>query len=168
MAALRPVVFLVLRGLARPCRELSTLEASVMSTWTRGAIAVIAILSTAAIGLPALAQTQGGNGPPPRPTPQPPRPRPPLRRPIPRIIHGGRLTLYARPHYRGQEVTLTRSTSNLRFVGFRDPVMSLRVHGRWRVCEHTDYRGRCSTMRHDQSTIFGLTGHSSSARFEGR
>ena len=139
-----------------------------MSALIRGAIAAIAILSTAAIGAPALAQTQGGNGPPPRPTPQPPRPRPPLRPPISRAVHGGRLTLYAQPHYRGHQATLTRSTANLRFAGFNDRAMSLRVQGRWRVCERADYRGRCATMRHDQSTVLGLSGHIPSARFEGR
>jgi hypothetical protein len=137
-----------------------------MSAWTRSAIAAIAIVSATAISASALAQ--GASGPPPRPVPQPVRPRPPVRPPMRPILHGGRLTLYSLPQYRGHEVTLTRSTHNLRFMGFNDSAMSARVRGRWRLCEHSDYRGRCTTVRHDQSKIFGLSGRISSARFEGR
>lgn len=137
-----------------------------MRTWIRGAIAAIFVLSGAAGAGTALAQVHGGNGPPPRPSPKPPPPRPrPPHRPV---LHHARLTLYSLPHYRGQQVTLTHSTSNFHFIGFNDRAMSLRAHGHWRLCEHRHYGGRCIAVRRDQPTIFGLTGQASSARLEGR
>jgi hypothetical protein len=137
-----------------------------MRTWVRGAIAAFFILSGATGTETAFAQVHGGNGPPPRPTPKPPPPRP--SRPHRPVFHQARLALYSLPHYRGQHVTLTRSTSDFHFIGFNDRAMSLRVNGHWRLCEHSHYGGRCITVRRDQSTIFGLTGQASSARLEGR
>jgi hypothetical protein len=85
----------------------------------------------------------------------------------PPISRFGRLVLYSQPQYLGRSVTLTRSASNFQMLGFNDRAMSLRVHGRWRVCENAHYRGFCRTVRHDQPTLFGLSGHASSARYEG-
>lgn len=142
-----------------------------------GAIIAIAMFSGSAIDTAAQAQVQGGNGPPPRPSPKPPpprppqpkppAPRPPIRPPHPPIHHRTRLVLYALPHFRGRQVTVVHSARNFQTLGFNDRAMSLRVQGRWLVCEHANYRGRCITVRRDQPTIVGLTGQISSARFEG-
>jgi hypothetical protein len=79
---------------------------------------------------------------------------------------GARLTLFSRPSMRGDRVTLTRSTPDLRTRGFNDRAASLRANGRWRVCEHIRYRGRCQTVRGNRPSL-RLAGLISSARFEG-
>jgi hypothetical protein len=107
-----------------------------MGAWARSAIAAISALSVIAISAPAMAQGRA------------------------------RLTLFSQPSLRGARVTLTRSTPDLRTIGFNDRAASLRADGRWRVCEHIRYRGRCQTVRGTRSSL-RLAGLISSARFEG-
>jgi hypothetical protein len=138
-----------------------------MQGWVKGAIATFAALLASQIGSAPLAQVQGGNGPPPRPQPHPPGPRPPgpLRPPI---IQRPSLTLYARPNYAGRSVTFIVSIANLQSVDFNDRARSLRVRGRWRICEHANYRGRCVVVTQDLPGNFALARQASSARLEGR
>jgi hypothetical protein len=107
-----------------------------MGAWARCAIAAISVLSVSTISAPAMAQGRA------------------------------RLTLFSQHSLRGNRVTLTRSTPDLRTVGFNDVAASLRATGRWRVCEHIRYRGRCETVRGTRSSL-RLAGLISSARFEG-
>lgn len=112
---------------------------------------------------------------PPRPEPpRPPRPEPP-RPPRPQPPHPpvgrGSITLYSDVGYGGRYRTFTGSVRELNNSGFADRAASLRVgSGRWMVCEHADYRGRCVVVRGNNRQLVGLGLHRkiSSIRYLGR
>ena len=78
------------------------------------------------------------------------------------------IDLFSQPNFRGQRVRLTTSVSDLRWYGFGDRTESFRAHGRWRLCNQTNYRGHCTTVRGNRSSL-GATagGRVRSARFLG-
>jgi hypothetical protein len=59
---------------------------------------------------------------------------------------GGRgptATLYAGDNFTGPQVTISGPVENLSNYNFNDRAHSLRLQGRWRLCEHSDFGGRC-------------------------
>lgn len=79
---------------------------------------------------------------------------------------GGRpeITLYELPGFQGRSITITESTPDLGRWRFNDQAQSARVQGRWRVCEHGDFRGRCQEIGGDvpDLTAYSLSGQISS------
>ena len=59
---------------------------------------------------------------------------------------GGSITLYDQPDFQGQSVTITQSAPNLSRWRFNDRAQSARIEGRWLICEHDDFRGRCQEV----------------------
>lgn len=58
-------------------------------------------------------------------------------------------TLYDRPNFEGRQVTITGAVTNLSDYAFNDRAHSLRLQGRWRLCEHADLGGRCVELTGD-------------------
>jgi hypothetical protein len=77
---------------------------------------------------------------------------------------GASATLYELPNFQGRSVTITQSTADLGDWRFNDRAQSARFQGRWRVCEHDDFRGRCQEISGDVAdlTTYGLMGQISS------
>jgi beta/gamma crystallin len=77
---------------------------------------------------------------------------------------GGTATLYELPNFQGRSVTITQSTPDLGTWRFNDRAQSARFQGRWRVCEHDDFRGRCQEITGDVAdlTTYGLMAQISS------
>jgi hypothetical protein len=46
-------------------------------------------------------------------------------------------------------VTITGDVTNLSNYNFNDRAQSLRLEGRWRLCEHADFGGRCVELTGD-------------------
>ncbi|HEY8617046.1 beta/gamma crystallin-related protein [Phenylobacterium sp.] len=67
----------------------------------------------------------------------------------PRGGRGPSATLYDRPDFGGRSVTLTGQVGNLSNYGFNDRAHSLRLEGRWRLCEHANLDGRCVELTGD-------------------
>lgn len=58
------------------------------------------------------------------------------------------ITFYEREGFRGRAVTTDDRVGNLDRIGFNDRVSSLIVErGRWEVCEHARFEGRCVILR---------------------
>lgn len=55
-------------------------------------------------------------------------------------------TLYELPNFQGRSVTITQSAPDLGRWRFNDRAQSARFEGRWRVCEHDEFRGRCQEI----------------------
>lgn len=74
------------------------------------------------------------------------------------------ITLYELPNFQGRVITITGSTPDLGRWRFNDQAQSARVQGRWRVCEHGDFRGRCQEIGGEipDLTAYGLSGQISS------
>lgn len=78
---------------------------------------------------------------------------------------GGRsATLYELPDFQGRSVTITGSAADLGDWRFNDRARSARFEGRWRVCEHDQFRGRCQEVSGEvrDLTTYGLFGQISS------
>jgi hypothetical protein len=75
-----------------------------------------------------------------------------------------RLTLFSRPDFRGQSVTVTNSVTDMRRVGFMDRTGSAQAQGRWQVCSRTHFRGHCQTVRGSERRLWMSTGRVASAR----
>lgn len=77
---------------------------------------------------------------------------------------GGTATLYDQPNFQGNSVTITRSASDLGKWRFNDRAQSARLQGRWLLCEHDDFRGRCQEVRGDVPNLhsYGLMAQVSS------
>ena len=75
-----------------------------------------------------------------------------------------RATLYEGPNFEGPSVTITQSVSDLGSWRFNDRARSARFEGRWRVCEHGDFKGRCQEIEGPvpDLTTYGLFGQVSS------
>ncbi|HMO42930.1 MAG TPA: beta/gamma crystallin-related protein, partial [Phenylobacterium sp.] len=64
---------------------------------------------------------------------------------------GGRqpsAVLYDQPNFQGRQTTIYGFATNLP-RDFNDKAMSGRFQGRWRICEDSDYRGRCQDVNGD-------------------
>lgn len=77
---------------------------------------------------------------------------------------GARATLYELPNFQGRSIVITQSTPDLGDWRFNDRAQSARFEGRWRICEHDDFRGRCQEASGDVAdlTVYGLMGQISS------
>jgi hypothetical protein len=58
----------------------------------------------------------------------------------------GAATLYELPNFQGRSVTITQSAPDLGRWNFNDRAQSARFEGRWRVCEHDEFKGRCQEI----------------------
>jgi len=83
---------------------------------------------------------------------------------------GGTATLYDQPNFQGASVTITQSAPDLGRWRFNDRAQSARFEGRWRICEHDDFRGRCQEVRGDIANLhtYGLMAQVSSLEPAGR
>lgn len=61
----------------------------------------------------------------------------------PRGGRGPSATLYEGPNFTGRSVTIIGDVSNLGSYNFNDKARSVRLEGRWRLCEHAGFEGRC-------------------------
>lgn len=62
---------------------------------------------------------------------------------------GGSATLYELPNFQGRSVTIAQSAADLGDWRFNDRARSARFDGRWLICEHDDFKGRCQEVRGD-------------------
>lgn len=62
---------------------------------------------------------------------------------------GASVTLYDQPNFQGASVTITQSTPDLGRWRFNDRARSARFEGRWLICEHDSFKGRCQEVRGD-------------------
>ena len=76
----------------------------------------------------------------------------------------GVATLYELPNFQGRSVTITESAPDLGRWRFNDRAQSARFEGRWRVCEHDEFKGRCQEISGPvpDLTTYGLFGQISS------
>lgn len=59
----------------------------------------------------------------------------------------GEITLYTRAGFGGPAIKLHESEPDLDKLGFNDRTSSVVVSsGRWQVCEHKQYKGRCKLL----------------------
>jgi hypothetical protein len=57
------------------------------------------------------------------------------------------ITLYTRANFGGPAIKLHESEPDLDKLGFNDRTSSVVVQsGRWQVCEHKQYKGRCKVL----------------------
>ena len=69
--------------------------------------------------------------------------------PVGRGGRGPAATLYEGDNFQGRQVTLSGPVGNLSDYAFNDRAHSLRLQGRWRLCEHADFGGRCVELTGD-------------------
>ncbi len=76
-------------------------------------------------------------------------------------------TLYELPGFRGRQTVIYGRAENLPRQ-FNDMAMSGRFEGRWRVCEHSDFGGRCVEVEGDVADLqpLGLAQRISSLKAE--
>lgn len=76
----------------------------------------------------------------------------------------GTVTLYDQPNFQGNSVTITQSAPDLGKWRFNDRAQSARFGGRWLICEHDNYRGRCQEVRGEVPNLhtYGLLAQVSS------
>lgn len=82
----------------------------------------------------------------------------------------GSITLYDQPDFQGASVTITQSAPDLGRWRFNDRAQSVRVDGRWLICEHDNFKGRCQEVRGDVANLhtLGLMAQGSSLQPVGR
>lgn len=82
---------------------------------------------------------------------------------------GALISLYTGTSFTGTRLTLRNSTTSLNRYGFNNRARSVRVRGRWTLCDQPNYRGRCVTIGSSRSSLnsVGLSGRVSSVRFRG-
>ncbi len=71
-------------------------------------------------------------------------------------FRGGSATLYDQPNFQGNAVTITQSAPDLGKWRFNDRAQSARFEGRWLICEHDDFKGRCQEVRGDVANLHTL------------
>ena len=71
-------------------------------------------------------------------------------------FRGGSATLYDQPNFQGNSVTVTQSAPDLGKWRFNDRAQSARFEGRWLICEHDDFRGRCQEVRGEIANLHTL------------
>jgi hypothetical protein len=69
---------------------------------------------------------------------------------------GGTATLYDQPNFQGRSVTITQSAPDLGKWRFNDRAQSARFEGRWLICEHDDFKGRCQEVRGEVANLHTL------------
>ncbi|HEY2190093.1 MAG TPA: beta/gamma crystallin family protein [Caldimonas sp.] len=78
------------------------------------------------------------------------------------------ITFYEGEGFHGRAFQADRPVTNFERYGFTDRVSSVIVdRGRWLVCEHANFEGRCVVLRHgnyDSLRAIGLDNHVSSVR----
>ena len=94
------------------------------------------LLACALAMTPLSAQPHRPGGHPGRPGHHRPHPSP----------QWGTIVLYSAPHYRGNFRTFRGSTNSLARTGWDNRARSVRVNGRWGLCEFINFRGRCVTV----------------------
>ena len=72
--------------------------------------------------------------------------------------------------FRGESIRLTGSASSLGMYNFNTRAVSVRVTGRWQVCDRARYHGVCRTISGSRSNLarIGLSERISSVRYLGR
>jgi hypothetical protein len=85
-------------------------------------------------------------------------------------FRGGAATLYDQPNFQGDSVTITQSAPDLGKWRFNDRAQSARFEGRWLICEHDDFKGRCQEVRGEVPNLhtLGLMAQVSSMEPTGR
>lgn len=85
-------------------------------------------------------------------------------------FRAGSATLYDQPDFQGSSVTITQSAPDLGRWRFNDRAQSARFEGRWLICEHDDFRGRCQEVRGEVPNLhtYGLMAQVSSMEPAGR
>lgn len=68
----------------------------------------------------------------------------------------GSVTLYDQPDFQGASVTITQSAPDLGRWRFNDRAQSARFEGRWLICEHDAFKGRCQEVRGDVANLHTL------------
>ena len=83
---------------------------------------------------------------------------------------GGSATLYDQPNFQGNSVTITQSAPDLGKWRFNDRAQSAKFEGRWLICEHDNFKGRCQEVRNDVANLhtLGLMAQISSMEPAGR
>ena len=83
---------------------------------------------------------------------------------------GGTATLYDQPNFQGNSVTITQSAPDLGRWRFNDRAQSARFQGRWLICQHDDFKGRCQEVRGEIANLhtYGLMAQVSSIEPAGR
>jgi hypothetical protein len=70
---------------------------------------------------------------------------------------GGRdgVVLFEDPHYQGRAFEVNGDMPDLGAVRFNDRASSIQIGrgGRWEICEHANYQGRCSRLDADQAVL---------------
>ena len=78
------------------------------------------------------------------------------------------ITFYEGEGFRGRAFTAGNAVPNFDRTGFNDRISSIVVDkGRWEVCEHSNFRGRCAVLRrgsYDTLSALGLNDAISSVR----
>ena len=81
---------------------------------------------------------------------------------------GAQVTFYQGPDFRGPTFTAEWQVDNLERFGFNDRASSAVVErGRWEVCEHANFEGRCVVLRpgsYDSLAGMGMNNQISSVR----
>jgi hypothetical protein len=83
---------------------------------------------------------------------------------------GPSATLYEFRNFQGRSITITQPTADLGDWRFNDRAQSARFEGRWRICEHDEYKGRCQEVSGEVAdlTTYGLMAQVSSLEPAGR
>ncbi len=90
-----------------------------------------------------------------RPMRRDPPPPPPMAPPQP----SGDIVFYEHPGFHGRELDVSGEIDNFNQVGFNDRASSVMVlEGRWEVCEHADFGGRCMILRPGRYPDLGAMG----------
>lgn len=58
-------------------------------------------------------------------------------------------TLYELPNFQGRQITLEAYSGDLSNLNFNDMAQSARFQGRWRICQDSEFRGRCQEVGGD-------------------
>jgi len=75
------------------------------------------------------------------------------------IDAAAQLTLYEGENFHGRSFTANGIVTNLDKTGFNDRASSAIVeHGRWELCEHADFGGRCIVLRPGQYPSLAYAG----------
>lgn len=76
------------------------------------------------------------------------------------------IQLFEREDFSGRSVRFSDTVNNLDGQGFNDRARSLRVRGRWQVCDNAEFEGRCREVSGDVWDLgsIGLAGRISSIR----
>ena len=74
------------------------------------------------------------------------------------------IQLFQAGGFGGRSLWLTSSVSDLRWYNFNNRAASARVSGRWRLCDRPHFRGHCTTISSNRSSL-PMRGRVQSVRF---